>query len=81
MTSSDWSALATIVVPIVLAMTPWMFMVHAKLAVIAAKVSDLCETIKQANREQLRLSSDINRLEMRINVLEAGNDYQEGSHR
>ena len=70
MTANDWSALAAIVVPIALAMTPWMFMVHAKLAVIAAKVSDLCETIKHANEQQLRLARTVGEHETRLDAIE-----------
>ena len=70
MTSSDWTALAAVAMPIVLAMTPWMFMVHAKLAVIAARVGDLCETIKRANQEQLRLADVLTRHEARLDALE-----------
>ena len=70
MTSSDWTTLAAVAMPVVLAMAPWMFMVHAKLAVIAAKVSDLCETIKQANHEQHRLAAVIQRHASRLDALE-----------
>jgi len=52
-------------------------MVHAKLAVIAARVSDLCETIKHANQEQLRLSSVLNCHESRLDALENRTQIQE----
>jgi hypothetical protein len=77
MTGSDWTALASVAMPIVLAMAPWMFMVHAKLAVIAARVSDLCETIKHANQEQLRLSSVLNCHESRLDALKNRTQIQE----
>lgn len=79
MTSTDWTAIATVVIPIALATTPWMFMVHAKLAVIAAKVSDLCETIQRANQQQLRLAAAIHRHEARIEALQSRKHSQEDS--
>ena len=70
MTTNDWAVLAAVIMPIALATTPWMFMVHAKLAVIAAKVSDLCETIKHANEQQLRLAGVLNQHAARLDAIE-----------
>lgn len=53
-----WSFLLGIAASFTLAIGPWMFKVHAKLAVIASKVVDLCEKLdRQANehRELWRL--------------------------
>ena len=70
MTVNDWAILVAVVMPISLAMAPWMFMVHAKLAVIAVKVGDLCDTIKKSNEQQLQLARAVNQHEARLDAIE-----------
>jgi hypothetical protein len=55
MSFPEWSFLAGSVLAVALAVGPWMFKVHAKLAVIASKIVDLCETMDRAGEEHRRL--------------------------
>lgn len=55
MSFPEWSFLAAAVLSLMLAVGPWMFMVHAKLAVIASKIVDLCEKLDDSRREHRRL--------------------------
>ncbi|MGA2031684.1 MAG: hypothetical protein ABSG68_05470 [Thermoguttaceae bacterium] len=58
MTSQEWGILIGGVMSAVLALGPWMFMVHAKLAVIASRIVDLGEKMEkaaEANRELWKL--------------------------
>ena len=50
MTFPEWSLLVGSVLSIGLAVGPWMFKVHAKLAVIASKIVDLCEKLDRTQR-------------------------------
>lgn len=43
-----WGIVVGVVTSAVLALGPWMFMVHAKLAVIAARISQLHEKVEKA---------------------------------
>jgi hypothetical protein len=52
MTSTDWS----ILIGLIVALAPWMFMVHARLAVLAAAVAALetkVDKLLAAHEEQL----------------------------
>jgi len=54
MTAQEWGIIVGVVVSGLLALGPWMFMVHAKLAVIAAQIEELAERVEkatEANRE------------------------------
>ena len=54
MNVQQWSVVVGAVVSGLLALGPWMFMVHAKLAVIAARLMQLSENVEraaEANRE------------------------------
>jgi len=41
MTTAEWGILAGVVMSALLALAPWMFMVHAKLAVLATRMEGL----------------------------------------
>jgi hypothetical protein len=54
MSVQEWEIVMGVVMSAILALGPWMFMVHAKLAVIAARIVDLAEKVEKAadaNRE------------------------------
>jgi len=44
----EWGIVIGVVVSAALALGPWMFMVHAKLAVIASRIDDLAEKVEKA---------------------------------
>ena len=68
MNFSEWSFVVGVVMTLALAMGPWMFKVHAKLAVIASKIIDLCDKIDDS-REQCRdLWSVCSRHESRLDT-------------
>ena len=48
MTIEEWSILVAVIMSALLALGPWMFMVHAKLAVLASQITTLCEKVDQA---------------------------------
>lgn len=48
MTVEEWGIVIGVVVSALLALGPWMFMVHAKLAVIAAQMVELGEKVEKA---------------------------------
>ena len=45
MNSNEWSIVIGVVLSALLALGPWMFMVHAKLAVLATMVEVLCKKL------------------------------------
>ena len=47
MTVQDWISVIGIAVSVVLVLGPWMFKVHAKLAVIATRIVDLSEKVEK----------------------------------
>ena len=49
------SLIAGIAMSVGLAVGPWMFKVHAKLAVIASKIVDLCSKLEESSAEHHRL--------------------------
>ena len=55
MTIEAWSLLVCSLMSLSLAIGPWMFKVHAKLAVIASKIVDLCEKLEETSQEHRRL--------------------------
>lgn len=55
MTTQEWEILLGIAVAVALAIGPWMFQVHAKLAVIADNLGRLCEETKVSLDERRRL--------------------------
>lgn len=48
MTIQEWSLVVGVLTSVLLALGPWMFMVHAKLAVIATQVAQLSEKMEKA---------------------------------
>lgn len=68
MTLPEWSLLVGSLLSIVLAVAPWMFKVHAKLAVIASKLVDLCETLGDVTDEHRRLWEIAARHESRLDT-------------
>lgn len=57
MTTQEWGIVVGVMVSGLLAVGPWMFMVHAKLAVLASQVTTLCRKMDQAAETQERLWS------------------------
>jgi hypothetical protein len=60
MTTAQWEIVIGVATAAVLALAPWMFMVHAKLAVIAQQIAELSEKVQQAaeaNHELWSLSA------------------------
>ena len=55
MSSDEWSIIVGVVVSALLALGPWMFMVHAKLAVLASQVEILCRKVDKANEAHEKL--------------------------
>jgi hypothetical protein len=55
MSIPEWGLIVGAVLSVGLAVGPWMFMVHAKLAVIASKIVDLCETMDRNSAEHRSL--------------------------
>lgn len=68
MTLPEWSLILGLGTSILLAVGPWMFMVHAKLAVIASKSADLCEKLDQIAAEQRSLWDTTGEHESRLNA-------------
>jgi len=71
--SSEWVAEAGILLTLTMPLAAWMISVHAKLAVIAVRLQDLCESLRreQANVEQL--DARLDRQERRLHTLELRN--------
>jgi hypothetical protein len=56
MTVQEWSMVIGVVTSALLALAPWMFMVHAKLAVLATRMSNVEEKVDkliEAHDQQL----------------------------
>lgn len=68
MTLEQWSLVVCSLFSLGLAIGPWMFKVHAKLAVIASKIVDLCEKMDRATDEQRRLWEICARHESRLDT-------------
>jgi hypothetical protein len=57
MTVQEWSIVIGVVMSASLALGPWMFMVHAKLAVIASQIVELVQKVeKLAESHEKRLT-------------------------
>jgi hypothetical protein len=63
-----WSLAVGVTMSLVLAIGPWMFKVHAKLAVIASKLVDMCERLESASHEHRRLWEVASRHESRLDT-------------
>lgn len=60
MSPQEYQTLLGAILAIALTLGPWMFMVHAKLAVLAARIVDLAAAVDKAsdaNRELWKLSA------------------------
>jgi hypothetical protein len=68
MSYPEWSLIVGAVLSVGVAVGPWMFMVHAKLAVIASKIVDLCETMDRTGDERRRLWEVASRHESRLDT-------------
>jgi len=55
MSVQEWGIVVGVMVSGLLALGPWMFMVHAKLAVIAAQIEELSEQVGKANEANKEL--------------------------
>jgi hypothetical protein len=65
-----WTLLVGSLVSLGLAVGPWMFKVHAKLAVIASKIVDLCDKMDRTSEEHRRLWAVCARHESRLDTHE-----------
>ena len=77
MSSNEWGIVIGMVASALLALGPWMFMVHAKLAVLATMVDVLCKKVDRINeafgmhkKEHDKLIAKISDHETRIVVIE-----------
>jgi hypothetical protein len=68
MSPPEWSLIIGSLLAIGLAVSPWMVKVHAKLAVIASKIIDLCETMDRSREDQRRLWNACSRHESRLDT-------------
>ena len=66
MTAEEWGIVIGVVVSALLALAPWMFMVHAKLAVIAAQIVELGEKVEKAAEANQQLWSRYAQHEARL---------------
>ena len=66
MSVSQWGIVVGVVTSALLAVGPWVFMVHAKLAVIAAQIADLDEKLEKATEANQQLWSLYARHEARL---------------
>ena len=66
MTAQEWGILIGTVVSAVLALAPWMFMVHAKLAVIATQIVELDEKVEKSAEANQQLWSRYAQHETRL---------------
>ena len=55
MSLQEWTLIIGVITTIGLAMGQWMFKVHAKLAVIASKVVDVCEKLDHTAEQHREL--------------------------
>lgn len=66
MTAQEWGIVIGMAVSALLALGPWMFMVHAKLAVIAAQIVQLGEKVEKAAEANQQLWSRYAQHEARL---------------
>jgi len=66
-----WGIVVGVAMTAILALAPWMFMMHAKLAVIAAQVAEMGEKIERAIESYQELWQRSADHETRIALLEA----------
>ena len=63
---AEWGIVVGVATSGVLALAPWMFMVHAKLAVIAAQLAALGEKVDNATEANQQLWSQSAQHEVRL---------------
>ena len=63
-----WSLAIGVTTSLMLAIGPWMFKVHAKLAVIASKIVDMCDRLERATVEHRKLWEVASRHESRLDT-------------
>ena len=68
MSLPELSLVVGIFTSVALALGPWMFKVHAKLAVIASKIIDLCEKMDHAADEHQKLWQVCSKHESRLDT-------------
>ena len=66
MTPQEWAPTVGALISLAVIVGPWMFKVHAKLAVIASKCADLCDKIEQIAHDGRRLWETSSRHESRL---------------
>ena len=66
MNVAQWGIVIGVVTSAVLALAPWMFMVHAKLAVIATQIVELGEKVEKAAEANQQLWSQCAQHETRL---------------
>ncbi|MBN2475838.1 MAG: hypothetical protein JXB62_14595 [Pirellulales bacterium] len=66
MNATEWGIIIGAVTAVLLAAGPWMFMVHAKLAVIAAQIADLGQKVEKASEAHRELWSRYAQHEARL---------------
>jgi hypothetical protein len=66
MTAEEWRIVIGLVVSAALALAPWMFMVHAKLAVISSQMVELGEKVEKAAEANQQLWSRFAQHETRL---------------
>lgn len=62
----EWGIVAGVVTSALLALAPWMFMVHAKLAVIATQIAELDEKLEKAAQAGQELWSHVAQHDTRL---------------
>jgi len=66
MSVQEWGIVIGVLVSGVLALGPWMFMVHAKLAVLANQVATLCRKIERTSELHDKLWTTLARHEAKL---------------
>jgi hypothetical protein len=73
--TAEWQIIVSVVLAALLAFGPWMLMVHGKLAVLVAKLAELCEKIEKAAEAQQRLWEQMAQHAARLDRHEIQLDY------
>jgi|GEM_PF-1555644 len=68
MSFPEWSLVIGVLMSLATALCPWMVAVHAKLAVIASKMADLCDTLDRANTEHRKLWELLSKHQSRLDT-------------
>src|SRR5262249_11415757 len=68
MSLPEWSLLVSATLSLAMAIGPWTFKVHGKLAVIASKMVDVCEKLEDLAAEHRQLWEVANRHASRLDT-------------